>query len=316
LKKNDLIYIAGHKGLIGSALHRKLKERGYLNIITKTRHELDLENLKKVSTFLNKYKPRYIFIAAGITGGIQENIKNPYKLMIQNINIQNNIIQSAMIKEVKKVIYYGSSCMYPAKIKTTLKETDLLTSYPERTSLHYAISKLAGLHLCHAANIEYKSSKFITLIPNNVFGINDDFNLQTGHVLASLIKKFHNAKINNERSLKLWGDGLSKREFIYSDDIADASIYLINKKIQFTDLPINIGTNNEYSIKVLAEKIKKLTNYEGLIKWDKTKPSGVRRKILSTNRLSKYGWKTSRNFDEDLKNTYQWFLKNEKKTKH
>ena len=272
--KKSKIYVAGHRGLVGSAILRKLKEKGYKNIIVKSHQELDLLNQAAVDTFFKKYKPEYVFLAAAKVGGILANKEKPAEFIYENLMIAANVINAAYKYKVKKLLFLGSSCIYPRLAPQPIKEEYLLTSPLEKTNEAYAIAKIAGLKLCEFYNRQYKTN-YISVMPTNLYGPNDNFDLNSSHVLPALIRKFHDAKMKNNKSVTLWGSGRPKREFLHVDDLAEATIFLMNK-YNGQEI-INIGCGEDLSIKELANKVKAVTGYRGKVVWDKSKPDGTLR---------------------------------------
>jgi len=310
VKKSDKIFIAGHTGLIGSAIVRYLQNEGYLNLLLANHADLELTDSVAVTQFFKEYSPDYVVLAAGKVGGIVENQSLPADFMSINLAIQLNVLKAAHQFGVRKLILFGSSCMYPRECAQPMPETALLSGYPESTSLAYAIAKLAGMQMCHAFNQQYGEQRFITVIPNSAFGPCDNFDPNSGHVLASLIMRFHEAKKTGAKSLRLWGSGKPRREFVYVDDIADACMFVLQLKTPKLSLPLNIGVDSDMSIKELADKIAKIVKYEGIIEWDRSKPDGTPRKLLDSSRMRSLGWKHKVNFNDGLLNTYQWYLQN------
>ncbi len=308
MNKDAKIYVAGHTGLIGSAFLRKLKSKGYSQIVVLSRSQLDLRSENCVERFFEETRPEYVFLAAGRSGGIVENNTYPADLMEENLTIQLNVLRAAQNARVVKLILFGSSCMYPRKCDQPMTEDILLSGKLEPTSLPYAISKLAGINLCLAYNKQYGVNRFIPVIPNSVYGPNDNFDPESGHVLSALISRFNDAKAQKTDSITLWGSGSPRREFIHSDDIVDACLHLLQQDISELELPLNIGTGTDVSIKELAESIAKIVGYKGLINWDRTKPDGAPRKLLDSSRLSTMGWSAKIPLKEGLKETYKWYL--------
>ncbi|MBU4480060.1 GDP-L-fucose synthase [Patescibacteria group bacterium] len=312
MDKNSKIYVAGHKGLVGSAIVRHLQKEGYKNLVLKTRQELDLLDEKAVATFFEKEKPEFVFLAAAKVGGIMANSNFPADFIYQNLKIQNNIIHNAYLNNVKKLLFLGSSCIYPKESPQPIKEEYLLTSSLEPTNKAYAIAKIAGMVMCESYNKQY-GTNFISVMPTNLYGINDNFDLKNSHVMPALIRKFHEAKINNLSEIIVWGDGSSLREFLHVDDLADACIYAMNnyKLENFGDF-LNIGTGEDISIKELVEKIKNIAGFKGKIKWDTSKPNGTPRKLLDVSKLHSIGWKHKIDLDDGIKDTYEWYKENTK----
>ena len=307
INKNSKIYVAGHNGLIGSAILRKLKDKGYTNIIYRSKKQLDLKSQAKVLNFLKKQKPNFIFIAAAKVGGIYANNKYKAEFIFDNLSIQSNLIHSAYLTGIKNLIFLGSSCVYPRNCKQPIKESYLLTGELEKTNDAYAIAKIAGIKMCESYNYQYKTN-YKCLMPTNTFGPNDNYDTLNSHFFAALIKKSHQLKLNNKNELKLWGNGKAKREVIYVDDIADACIYFMKKKIKET--VVNIGTGNDYTIKEYAKKILSqiIPNKKILIKYDLRKPNGTPRKVLDVSLAKKYGWCSDTKLNEAILKTYHNFL--------
>ena len=310
MELNSKIYIAGHKGLVGSAILRKLKEKGYTNLVYRSLNELNLIRQKDVEYFFKKEKPEYVFLAAAKVGGILANSTYPAEFIYQNTLIAFNIIHASYEYKVKKLLNLGSSCIYPKFAPQPMKEKHLLTGELEPTNEAYAIAKISAIKLCKFYNQQY-GTNFISVMPTNLYGPNDNFDIETSHVLAALIRKIHNTKKNNLPYVELWGTGNPKREFLYVDDLADAVIYLMeNKNYKQIGEIINIGTGKDISIKELAEIIKDIVRYDGKIKWDKKKPDGTARKLLDISKLHDIGWNHKTSLKEGIKKTYKWFLEN------
>jgi GDP-L-fucose synthase len=306
------IYVAGHNGLVGSAIIRELKKKGYKNIITSDRKTLDLTNQLKVLNFLKKKKPNFIFIAAAKVGGIYSNHKYKAEFIYENLSIQSNLIHSAYLCGIKNLIFLGSSCVYPKKCKQPIKENYLLSGALESTNDAYAVAKIAGIMMCQSYNNQYKTN-YKCLMPTNTFGPNDNYNDLNSHFFPALIKKVHKLKFENNKILKLWGDGKAKRELIYVDDLANACIFFMKKKTKHS--LINIGTGKDFTIKYYANLISKLIlkNKKILIKYDKSKPNGTRRKVMDVTLAKKYGWKSNISLKEAILITYNSFLKENNK---
>ena len=309
MKSSDLIYVAGHEGLIGSAIVRTLQSSGYNNLLLRTHQELELTNTLLVDQFFDEYKPRYVFLAAGKVGGIVENKTYPADFIRTNLNIQLNVMNAAQKNNINKLIFFGSSCMYPRECKQPMAEDILLSGQPEPTSIAYAIAKLAGLQMCLAYNKQFNEQRFIPVIPNSAYGPHDNFDPNSGHVLSSLITRFHKAKSEGTKSVTLWGSGNPRREFIHADDIAKASLWLMENDTKDIPLPINIGVDYDVSIKELALTIADIVGYEGVIEWDLSKPDGTPRKLLDSSLMRSLGWKSEIDFKDGLKETYNWYLK-------
>ncbi len=308
MNKKDKIYVAGHRGMVGSAIVRKLNEEGFSNIITKSSSELDLRNQKEVNEFLENEKPAYVFLAAAKVGGIMANNTYKAEFLYDNLLIETNIIHAAYKNDVKKLLFLGSSCIYPKLAPQPLKEEYLLSGYLEATNEPYAIAKIAGIKLCEYYREQF-GCNYISVMPTNLYGPNDNYDLQNSHVLPALISKFHTAKINGDPSVTVWGSGSPKREFLYVDDLANACYYLMLNydEKQF----LNIGTGEDLTVLELAELIKKTTGFEGEIIWDKTKPDGTPRKLMDVSKAHSLGWKHEINLEEGIKKTYANFLQNE-----
>jgi GDP-L-fucose synthase len=308
MRKGRRIFVAGHAGLIGSALIRRLEREGYSQIITLPRDQLDLQSAEYVEKFFWETKPEYVLLAAGRVGGIVENDTYPASLMEENISIQLNILRAARKVGVVKLILLGSSCMYPKECSQPMSEDILLSGKLEATSLPYAISKLAGVYMCLAYNKQYGGKSFIPLIPNSAYGPNDDFGPNSAHVLAALMSRFHVAKIGEDDCVTLWGSGLPRREFVHADDIADACLHVMEQDISHLEFPLNIGVGSDISIKELAELIAEIVGYGGSIAWDRTRPDGTPRKLLDSSRINSTDWSAKIPLDEGLHQTYKWYI--------
>ena len=301
------IFVAGHNGLVGSAIVRKLKDNGYKKILTVKKSQLDLTDQKKVLQFLKKHKPDFIFIAAAKVGGIYSNNRYPAEFIQINLSIQTNIIHSAYLAGVRDLIFLGSSCVYPRMCKQPIKEKYLLNGQLEKTNEAYAIAKIAGIKMCESYNIQFNTN-YKCLMPTNTFGPNDNYDELNSHFFPSLIKKIHKIKNKNLKELIIWGDGSPKREVIYVDDVADACVYFINNKFKGTIL--NIGTGNDYSIKEYAKTILKtiIPDKNVKIRYDRSKPNGTPRKVMDVSLAKKYGWKAKIDLKLAIKMTYRDFL--------
>ena len=308
INKNSKIFVAGHNGLVGSAIVRKLKDKGYKNILTVNRLKLDLTNQSKVYNFLKRNKPKYIFIAAAKVGGIYSNNKYRADFIYSNLSIQNNIIHSAYKCNIKNLIFLGSSCVYPKLCKQPIKEDYLLNGKLEKTNEPYAIAKIAGIKMCESYNRQY-GTNYKCLMPTNTFGPNDNYDALNSHFFPSLIRKIHALKNKKAKKLTLWGDGSPKRELIFVDDLADACIFFMKKKIK--ESLINIGTGKDFTIKEYANILIKIINPKKKTKivFDKTKPNGTPRKVLNINLAKKYGWQAKTNIEQAIRITYQDYLK-------
>jgi GDP-L-fucose synthase len=309
MKKDAKIYIAGHRGMVGSALVRRLKDLGYNNLIYRTFGELDLRRQEDVERFFEEEKPDYVFLAAAKVGGIHANDTYPAEFIYDNLMIEANIIHSAYKNNIKKLLFLGSSCIYPKFAEQPMKEEYLLTGALEPTNEAYAIAKITGIELCKFYRKQY-GCDFISAMPTNLYGINDNFDLETSHVMPALIRKFHEAKINGEEEVVMWGTGKPKREFLYVDDLADACIHLMNN--YSGKIHVNIGTGEDIEIRELAQIIKEVVGYEGKIVNDLSKPDGTPRKLLDVFRLHSSGWKHSIELADGIKKVYEWYVENEK----
>jgi GDP-L-fucose synthase len=345
MEKTAKIYVAGHRGLVGSALVRKLKTEGYTDIITQTHGALDLTRQDRVETFFKEEKPEYVFLAAAKVGGIWGNNMYPAQFIYENIAIQTNIIHASFLYEAKKLLFLGSSCIYPKLCPQPIKEEFLLSGYLESTNEPYAVAKIAGIKMCQSYNRQYKT-RYISVMPNNLYGPNDNFNLETSHVLPALIRKFHLAKLaaagdwqgiqkdeaargaipddvkisiglnpvtnqpanalENKPAVILWGTGSPRREFLHGDDLADACLFLMN---HYDDSePINIGWGKDQTIRELAEMISGIVGYKGSIKWDSGKPDGTPQKLLDVSRLTEKGWQAKISLADGIRQVYRWYL--------
>jgi len=308
MDKSSRIYVAGHTGLIGSAVVRKLTYGGFTNVATASHRDLELTDTMAVERFFDSTRPEYVVLAAGRVGGIVENQTYPADFMNTNLAIQLNVLRAAHRAGVRKLILFASSCMYPRECPQPMPETALFSGHPEPTSLAYAVSKLAGMQMCLAYNQQYGEKRFIPVIPNSAFGPNDNFDPKSGHVLSALIRRFHEAKATGAPSVTLWGSGNPRREFIHADDIADACLTLLEDDTSQLQFPLNLGTGKDFSIRELAEAIASVVGYTGKLEWDASKPDGAPRKLLDSSRLLAFGWRSKVNFTAGLKSTYQWYL--------
>ncbi|MDF2478493.1 MAG: GDP-fucose synthetase [Sphingobacterium sp.] len=311
MEKDAKIYVAGHRGMVGSAIYRKLIQLGYSNIVTRTSQELDLRNQQAVADFFNEEKPDYVFLAAAKVGGIMANNTYRADFIYENMAIQNNVIKSSYDNEVTKLMFLGSSCIYPKMAPQPLNEDLLLTGTLEPTNEPYAIAKIAGIKMAEAFRDQY-GCNYISVMPTNLYGINDNYHPQNSHVLPALIRRFHEAKVNNLDEVVIWGTGTPLREFLFSDDLADACVFLMNNydEKQF----VNIGIGEDLSIKDLAELIKEVIGYEGNISFDSSKPDGTPRKLMDVSKLHALGWKHKINLREGIKLAYEDFLSKEEAT--
>jgi len=299
------IYVAGHTGLVGSAILRKLKLMGYSRILTRTHRSLDLTDRRKVERFFASEHPEYVVLAAAKVGGIHANTTYPAEFIFENLSIQNNVINLAWKYRVKKLLFLASSCAYPKKCLQPMREESLLTGQLEPTNEPYAIAKLAGIKLCEAYHGQY-GAKFISVIPANVYGINDRFD-ENGHVLPTLIRKFHQACLKKSKKIVILGTGKPKREFFYVDDLAEACIFLL-KRYERPEV-INVGIGHETSIAQLARKIKRISGFKGELVFDKSRPDGNPRRLLDSSKVSAFGWKARTSLDEGLRFTWDWYLR-------
>jgi GDP-L-fucose synthase len=308
MESNSKIYIAGHRGMVGSAIMRNLQNKGYTNIITRTSKEVDLRNSQAVSDFFANEKPEYVFLAAAKVGGIQANNIYRADFIYENLMIQNNVIHNAYVNGVKKLMFLGSSCIYPKMAPQPLKEEYLLTGLLEETNEPYAIAKIAGIKMCESYKRQY-GCNFISVMPTNMYGPNDNYNLNNSHVLPALIRKFHDAKENNLPSVEMWGTGTPMREFLHADDLGDACVFLMNTYDgeQF----VNIGSGTDLTIKDLALLIKDIVGYKGEIVHDLSKPDGTPRKLMDVSYLHSLGWKHKIELPEGIKQVYDDFKKKE-----
>ena len=305
MRKDSKIYIAGHNGMVGSAIVRNLKTKGFNNIITKSSKELDLRNQQEVNNFFVQEKPEYVFLAAAKVGGIVANNTYKAEFIYDNLAIELNIINAAHNNKVNKLLFLGSSCIYPKFAPQPMKEEHLLTGILEPTNEAYAIAKIAGIKMCEAYREQYNDN-FISVMPTNLYGVGDNYDLQNSHVLPAMIRKFHEAKQNNSDNVEIWGTGSPKREFLYADDLADACVYLMQtyNEREF----VNIGVGEDISIKDLAFKVKEIIGFDGDLVFDTTKPDGTPRKLLDVSKLTKLGWKAKINLEEGIKLAYNDFL--------
>jgi GDP-L-fucose synthase len=302
MNKEAKIFIAGHRGMVGSAIHRKLSSLGYSNIVTRTSVELDLRIQERVNEFFEAERPDYVFLAAAKVGGILANNTYRADFIYENIMIQSNIIHSSYATGVKKLMFLGSSCIYPKLAPQPLKEEYLLTGLLEPTNEPYAIAKIAGIKMCDAYRSQY-GCDFISVMPTNLYGPNDNYDLQNAHVLPSLVRKFHEAKLNNSPEVMIWGTGSPKREFLHADDLADACVFLMNTYSE--EGLVNIGTGEDISISDLALLIKDVVGYEGAIVYDASKPDGTPRKLMDVSKLTELGWKYTIPLKKGLEMVYQ-----------
>ena len=307
MEKNGKIYVAGHRGMVGSAIVRALEKNGYHNIVTKTHKELDLTRQDAVEAFFEKEKPDYVFLAAAKVGGIVANNEAPADFMYDNMILEMNVIHSAFKNNVKKLMFLGSSCIYPRMCPQPIKEEYLLTGSLEQTNEAYALSKISGLKYCEYLNRQYHTD-YISVMPTNLYGPNDNYHPTHSHVLPALIRRFHEAKVSNLPYVTCWGTGKPLREFLYVDDLADACVFLMNN--YSGDETVNLGTGKELTIKELTELVAKVIGYTGEIRWDASKPDGTPRKLLDVSKLESLGWHYKTELEEGIKLSYQDFLTN------
>lgn len=307
MDKNLKIYIAGHRGMVGSAVWRELTSYGFINLIGRTRSELDLKDQREVNSFFVSERPDIVIDAAAKVGGILANQEHPYGFLMENLQIQNNLIDSSHRTGVKKFIFLGSSCIYPKESPQPIKEEYLLTGPLERTNEWYAIAKIAGIKACDAVRKQY-GKDFVSLMPTNLYGPFDNFDLHTSHVLPAMIRKFYEAKEKGHNEVQLWGSGRPKREFLHVDDLAKAVVFAIVNNMP--ENLYNVGSGKELSIQELAEKVQKVVGHTGNIVWDSSKPDGTMRKLMDSGKLNALGWKADIELEEGIEKTYAWFLEN------
>lgn len=307
MEKNAKIYIAGHRGMVGSAIHRKLQQEGYTNFVVRTSKELDLRNQQAVADFFEAEKPDYVFLAAAKVGGIVANNTYRADFLYENLAIQNNVIHSAYSAGVKKLMFLGSSCIYPKLAPQPLKEDYLLSGFLEPTNEPYAIAKIAGIKMCEAYRVQY-GCDFISAMPTNLYGPNDNYDLQNSHVLPAMIRKFHEAKTNGTPAVTLWGTGSPMREFLHADDLAAACLHLMENYSE-PEL-VNVGTGTDVTIKELAETVKEVVGFEGELIWDTSKPDGTPRKLMDVSKLHAAGWQHTIELADGIALAYQDFLEN------
>lgn len=323
MKKTDRIYVAGHRGLVGQALIQALKAGGYTRLITRTRSELDLKDARAVRDFFREEQPEYVFLAAAKVGGIQANNSYPADFISDNLLIQCHVLQEAFAQKVKGLLFLGSSCIYPKYAEQPLREEALLTGPLEPTNQAYALAKIAGIEMCRAYNVQHQT-RFLAVMPTNLYGSGDNFHLQNSHVIPALIRKFHEGKTRNTPAVEVWGSGTPYREFLHSRDMASACLFLMELPEKEKDIflreksfpLINIGSGEELTIRELAEKIKDITGYTGKIRWNTDQPDGTPRKLLESTTLRNLGWKPALSLDEGLREVCRWYsLREESKDK-
>jgi len=316
VNKNSKIYIAGHRGLVGSAIVKNLESKGYTNLVYKTHKELDLLDANAVKAFFAEEKPEYVILAAAKVGGIVANNTYRADFIYENLQIQNNVIHQSYLSGVTKLLFLGSTCIYPKNAPQPMKEDSLLTSPLEYTNEPYAIAKIAGIKMCESYNLQY-GTNFISVMPTNLYGPNDNFDLEKSHVLPALLRKMHEAKLNNTPKVEIWGSGKPRREFLYSEDMADACVFLLENRdfkdtydantVEIRNTHINIGTGVDISIKELAQTIKKIVGYEGELYFDSSKPDGTMVKLTDPSKLHALGWKHTVELEEGIRRVYEWY---------
>lgn len=307
--KDSKIYVAGHTGLLGAALTKKLQADGYRHVLTSRHQDLDLTDKKAVLEFFSAQEPEYVFLAAGKVGGIMSNKTYPADYLHINIAIQDNLFEAAQKFTVKHLLFYGSSCIYPKFSPQPIKEEYLLTNTIEETSEAYAAAKIAGIIACKAYNGQHNSNRFIALVPGTMYGPHDNFDLENCHVLSALIRKFHDAAITRADSVTLWGSGTPRREFIFSEDVAAASLFAMGRADKLENKHYNVGTSVDYSIRELAATIAEIVGYKGKPVWDAAKPDGAPQKLLDSSRFISLGWKPTVSLEDGLRRTYEWYQK-------
>jgi len=313
---NDKIYIAGHRGLVGSAIVRQLESRGFTNLLMRTHKELDLANQVQVRSFFQQEKPDYVILAAAKVGGIHANNTYPADFIYQNMMIEANVINSAYESKVKRLLFLGSTCIYPKAADQPMREDALLTDVLEPTNEPYALAKIAGIKLCESYNRQY-GTDFRSAMPTNLYGINDNFHPENSHVIPALMQRFHQAKLNNDKAVVVWGTGKAMREFLYVDDMAKAVLFMLNldKKIYKNNIKpmlshINIGTGKDISIRKISEIMKEIVGYQGEIVFDTRKPDGTPRKLTDISKIKKMGWSCETDIKDGLRKTYKWYINN------
>jgi len=311
---NDKIYIAGHRGLVGSAIVRQLESRGFINLLMRTHKELDLTNQAQVQEFFKQEKPDYVILAAAKVGGIHANNTYPADFIYQNMMIEANVISSAYESKVKRLLFLGSTCIYPKAVEQPMREDALLTDVLEPTNEPYALAKIAGIKLCESYNRQH-GTDFRSVMPTNLYGINDNFHPENSHVIPALMQRFHQAKINNDSEVVVWGTGNAMREFLYVDDMAQASLFVLeldDQTYKTNTRPmlshINVGTGKDATIREMAETMRKVVGFKGALTFDMSKPDGAPKKLIDVSRLSNMGWSYSVNLKEGLATTYEWYL--------
>jgi len=314
MNKDSRVYIAGHRGLVGSAIVRQLEARGFTNLILRTSSELDLTNQASVQDFFTKEKPEYVILAAAKVGGIHANNTYPADFIYKNMMIEANVINSAFESKVTRLLFLGSTCIYPKAVAQPMREDSLLTDVLEPTNEPYAVAKIAGIKLCESYNRQH-GTDFRSVMPTNLYGINDNFHPENSHVIPALMRRFHEAKINNDKEVVIWGTGSPMREFLYVDDMAEASLFVLEldeETYQAKTKPmlshINVGTGKDVTILEMAEAMKRVVGFKGELKFDSTKPDGSKRKLIDVERLTAMGWSYNVELEDGLKSTYKWYL--------
>ena len=310
MEKDAKIYVAGHRGLVGSSILRALDRAGYKNVVYRTHKELDLTNFEAVKNFFDRERPEYVFLAAAKVGGIWANKTHKAEFIYENLQIQNSVIKNAYDYGVKKLLFLGSSCIYPRMCPQPIKEEYLLSGYLEETHDAYAIAKISGLMMCRAFRQQY-GVDYISAMPTNLYGYNDNFDLESSHVLPALMRKIHDAKENNVPEVTVWGTGSPLREFLFVDDLADALVFLMNE--YSGEEHVNVGTGTDVSIKELAQLICKVVGYKGKLVFDTSKPDGTPKKLLDVSKINSLGWKAAVSLEEGIRKTYEWYLQEYKK---
>ena len=317
MNKDSRVYIAGHRGLVGSAIVRQLEARGFTNLILRTSSELDLTNQASVQDFFTKEKPEYVILAAAKVGGIHANNTYPADFIYKNMMIEANVINSAFESKVTRLLFLGSTCIYPKAVAQPMREDSLLTDVLEPTNEPYAVAKIAGIKLCESYNRQH-GTDFRSVMPTNLYGINDNFHPENSHVIPALMRRFHEAKINNDKEVVIWGTGSPMREFLYVDDMAEASLFVLEldeETYQAKTKPmlshINVGTGKDVTILEMAEAMKRVVGFKGELKFDSTKPDGSKRKLIDVERLTAMGWSYNVELEDGLKSTYKWYLSNQ-----
>jgi len=308
MQLNDKIFVAGHRGLVGSALLRCLQVKGYTNLVYRTRNELDLTQQAAVDEFFSEEQPDFVFLAAAMVGGIHANNSYRGDFIYRNLILQSNVIHAAHQQGVKRLLFLGSSCIYPRDCPQPIKEEYLLTGPLESTNEPYAVAKIAGLKMCEAYNTQFGTS-FLSVMPTNLYGQNDNYNIENAHVIPALMRKIHEAKIFNQPKVTVWGSGSPLREFLSVDDLAEACVFILNQDQKAPPM-LNVGSGEEVSIRELANLLKRIVGYEGGLEFDPRKPDGTPRKLLDSSRLASLGWDSNTNLQEGLQDTYRWFEQN------